>query len=131
MNNGAKWVYGKPSFIWMMVIELLLLNAISLVFLLHSQEAGYSSMFGGLIAWVSNVAFDLSAYRYSGAKEVHKMVKRVYQGEILKIGTAALLFAAVFYWVTAINIAALFSVFIFILVIHGFIAVFCAKRFGK
>ena len=113
------------------VIELLLSNFVGLLLLLHSLEATYSAILGGLIASASNFAFALSAYRNPGAGAVQKMVRYFYQGEICKVAVAALLFAAIFKWVSPLNIVVLFSVFAIMLILNGFLPACIARFSGK
>jgi ATP synthase protein I len=121
---------GKPQLKSVFIFELIVGVLLSLIVDIYSFEAAYSALLGVLIASFSNIAFDLSAYRYARAVSVQKMVKFIYQGELLKILITALLFATVFYWVKPINIVALFVFFALMLIAHGFIPLIL-KRFSR
>ena len=68
---------------------------------------------GGLISAVSNGYFVVRAFRYQGAENADKIVRSFLRGEIGKIVIAILLFALSFNFLEDLNVAALFSGFLF------------------
>lgn len=72
-----------------------------------------SVLVGGLISALSNSYFAVQAFRYQGADNAGKIVRSFLKGEIGKILIAVLLFALSFNFLENLNVAALFSGFLF------------------
>ncbi len=72
-----------------------------------------SVLAGGLISALSNSYFAVQAFRYRGAENADKVVGSFLKGEFGKIVIAILLFALSFNFLENLNVAALFSGFVF------------------
>ena len=70
--------------------------------------AGYSTLLGGMIAFLPNLYFTYKAFRYFGARSVKAIVQSFWSGEMGKLFLTAALFALVFAGVERLHVAALF-----------------------
>lgn len=59
---------------------------------LQTAHAGFSSIYGALIAMIPNGIFALRLFKYQGAQAVNQIVKSFYRAEMLKIVTTVVLF---------------------------------------
>ena len=59
---------------------------------------GQSALLGGLVSVVPNSYFICKLFKYQHAREAHQIVRAFYQGEAVKLGLSAALFAGVFLW---------------------------------
>lgn len=84
------------------------LVASMLGWLWKGPEAGYSTLLGGMIAFLPNLYFTYKAFRYFGARSVKAIVLSFWSGEMGKLFLTAALFALVFAGVERLNVAALF-----------------------
>ncbi len=91
------------------------------------NEAGLSSLFGGIIAIFPNIMFALIYFRYSGALAAKKVVQSFYLGEILKLLTTLILFTVVFQW-SKLKALPLFVVYIATLMTYWLVL---ALQFGR
>jgi ATP synthase protein I len=70
--------------------------------------AGYSALFGGLIALLPNAFFAYKAFRYFGARSTKDIVLAIWSGAMGKWILTAVLFALLFVGIRQLDIAALF-----------------------
>ena len=70
--------------------------------------AGYSALFGGLIALTANAFFTYKAFRYFGARSARAITLSLWSGQMGKQILAAALFALVFVGVRPLQPVALF-----------------------
>ncbi|WP_444815551.1 F0F1 ATP synthase subunit I [Stutzerimonas frequens] len=70
--------------------------------------AGYSALFGGLIALTANAFFTYKAFRYFGARSARAITQSLWSGQMGKQILAAALFALVFVGVRPLQPVALF-----------------------
>ncbi len=77
--------------------------------------AGYSALFGGLIALSANVYFAYKAFRYFGARSTRAIIQSFWSGEMGKQILAAALFALVFVGVKPLEPIALFAGYLLVL----------------
>ncbi|KAF1070372.1 MAG: hypothetical protein GAK45_00815 [Pseudomonas citronellolis] len=97
-------------------LAVLLLGAATLWFL-RGAVAGYSGLFGGVIAWLPNVYFARKAFRYSGARSAQLIVRSFYAGEAGKLILTAVLFALAFAGVKPLEAASLFGIYLLTLLV--------------
>jgi len=92
---------------------------LSLLFYLFSgQLAALSALLGGLIFVLPQLYFALKAFRFMGATSIAKTLKNFYSGESTKLLLIAIGFALVFSFFKGVDVVALFSSFICLLVLN-------------
>ncbi|RFF61649.1 F0F1 ATP synthase subunit I [Stutzerimonas stutzeri] len=77
--------------------------------------AGYSALFGGLIALTANAFFTYKAFRYFGARSARAITQSLWSGQMGKQILAAALFALVFVGVKPLEPIALFAGYLLVL----------------
>lgn len=96
-----------------------------------SKNAAVAALVGGWIATLANLYFAVQAFRFSGARASHDMVKAFYRGEAGKFVVVMLLFIAAFKMLPGVSdsVAYLFSVFFVVYGVGWFAPLFVqAKR---
>ncbi|MCQ4348895.1 F0F1 ATP synthase subunit I [Pseudomonas stutzeri] len=106
------------------------LGAAVVMWLWKDPLAGYSTLLGGMIAFLPNLYFAYKAFRYFGARSVSAIVQSFWAGEMGKLILTAALFALVFAGVERLNVAALFAGYLLVLGI-GACALLLVKGFPK
>ena len=127
---GSK-IPGRPEIVKIAAIEVLITFMLAVMMMVFDITAVYSAVMGGLIAVLANLVCLLASNKYFPASAVHKMVRAFYQGEIYKLVTVAVLFAVIFKFVKPINVISLFSAFIIVIIINGFLPMIMAKESKK
>lgn len=82
--------------------------------ILSGWISAYSLLIGGLISALPGALFASRVFRYRGARAAHKIVRELYTGQALKLVFMGAGFALSFYYVTPLNVVALFSGFILV-----------------
>ncbi|OUS40773.1 hypothetical protein A9R00_04320 [Oleispira antarctica] len=85
---------------------------LALIALIHSFEAGYSALLGGLTSAIPNSYLIWRSFRYRGARSVGQVVQSFYQGESGKFILTVVCFAVIFSQVDPLVPWALFGAFI-------------------
>ena len=88
----------------------------------------YSVMLGGLIQIVPQAWFARQAFRFAGARRVQSIVSAMYWGETGKVVLSAVLFTATFLLVSPLNVGALFSSFVLMILVQWFLVFTILKR---
>lgn len=109
---------------------IVLLLAAVVLYVAFGKVAGYSGLFGGLIAWMPNIYLARRAFRYSGARSAQLIVRSFYAGEAGKLILTAVLFALLFAGVKPLNVPAVFGVFVLTQTVSWF-APLLMKRFSR
>lgn len=106
-----------PVLVVQLIVVLLLAAAL---WQWRGAVAGYSGLYGGLIAWLPNLYFAHKAFRFSGARAAQAIVRSFYAGEAGKLVLTAVLFALVFAGVKPLDALALFGVFLLTQLVNWF-----------
>jgi ATP synthase protein I len=93
--------------------------------------SGYSGVCGGLIGWLPTVYFASKAFRFSGARAAHAIVRSFYAGEAGKLILTAVLFALAFVGVKPLAPLALFGVFLLTQAVNWFAPLLMKTRFSR
>lgn len=80
--------------------------------LLSGWISAYSLLIGGLISALPSALFAHRVFKYRGARAAYKIVRELYTGQALKLVLVSAGFALSFYYVTPLNVLALFAGFI-------------------
>jgi len=107
-------------------IALLLPAAVAL--LGWNAVVAYSALLGGLIQIIPQAWFARQALRYAGARRVQSIVSAMYWGETGKVVLSAVLFTATFLLVSPLNVGALFSSFVIMILVQWFSIFTVLKR---
>jgi ATP synthase protein I len=102
----------RPPVYRIAIMQFALSIIIALFALIHSFEAGYSALLGGLTCAIPSGYFIWRAFKYSGARSVDQVVQSFYQGQSWKFVLTAMSFAVIFSRVDPLNPWALFGAFI-------------------
>jgi ATP synthase protein I len=94
------------------MMQLGLSILLALIALIHSFEASYSALFGGLTSAIPNSYLIWRSFRYRGARSVDQVVQSFYQGESGKFILTVVCFAVIFSTVDPLVPWALFGAFI-------------------
>ena len=108
--------------------QLALLLPASAALLGWNMQIAYSVMLGGLIQIVPQAWFARQAFRFAGARLVHSIVSSMYWGETGKVVLSAVLFTATFLLVSPLNVGALFSSFVVMILVQWFLVFTILKR---
>ena len=111
-------------------LALVLISA-SVLWLWVDGVAGYSGLFGGLIALLPNIYFAHKAFRFSGARAAQAIVRSFYAGEAGKLIFTSVLFALAFTGVKPLNAVSLFGVFILTQGVGWFAPLLIKKRISN
>ena len=88
----------------------------------------YSALLGGLIQIIPQAWFARQAFRYAGARRVHAIVSAMYWGETGKVVLSAVLFTTTFLMISPLNVGALFSSFVIMILVQWFSIFTVLKR---
>jgi ATP synthase protein I len=113
----------KPPVYRVALYQLSLLLLVCGVLLLFGDVRGWSVMTGGLIQIIPQAWFTRQAYRYTGARQVHLVVRAIYQGETGKVALTAALFVITFVVLKNLNFLVLMSTFIVMIPVQWFFTV--------
>ena len=102
----------RPPVYRIAMMQFALSIIIALLALIHSLEASYSALLGGLTCAIPNGYFIWRAFKYSGARSVDQVVQSFYQGESGKFILTVVCFAVIFSQVDPLVPWALFGAFI-------------------
>lgn len=102
----------RPPVYRIVMMQLGLSMILALIALIHSFEAGYSALFGGLTSAIPNSYLIWRSFRYRGARSVDQVVQSFYQGETGKYVLTVVCFAVIFSRVDPLIPWALFGAFI-------------------
>ena len=108
--------------------QLALLLPASAALLGWNMQIAYSVMLGGLIQIVPQAWFARQAFRFAGARRVQSIVSAMYWGETGKVVLSAVLFTATFLLVSPLNVGALFSSFVVMILVQWFLVFTILKR---
>lgn len=85
-----------------------------MLLILSGLISAYSLLIGGLISALPGALFASRVFKYRGARAAQKIVRELYTGQALKLVFMGAGFALSFYYVTPLNVVALFSGFILV-----------------
>lgn len=107
-----------------------LAGLISVCATLHfwNSVLAYSVLIGGLIQICPQAWFARQAFRFAGARKVQSIVRAMYWGETGKVVLTAVLFIGTFILVRPLNVGALFSSFIAMILLQGLLVARLLKR---
>jgi|TARA_B110000503_G_scaffold55036_1_gene88332 ATP synthase protein I len=108
--------------------QLALLLPAAVALLGWDAVVAYSALLGGLIQIIPQAWFALQAFRYAGARRVQSIVSAMYWGETGKVVLSAVLFTATFLLVSPLNVGALFSSFVIMILVQWFSIFTVLKR---
>ena len=116
-------IHNRTPFHRLPAFRVLLIQAMVVVVtavscgLVFGIVAGYSALFGGLIALSANVYFAYKAFRYFGARSAKAIVQSLWAGEMGKQILAAALFALLFVVVRPLEPFAVFAGYLVVLAV--------------
>lgn len=84
---------------------------------------GYSVLVGGVIQVVPHAWFARQAFKYTGARQTHMVVRAMYQGETGKVVLTAALFVIAFSELPNLNFLVLMSTFILMIPVQWYFTV--------
>ena len=102
----------RPPVYRVVMMQLGLSILLALIALIHSFEASYSALFGGLTSAIPNSYLIWRSFRYRGARSVDQVVQSFYQGESGKFILTVVCFAVIFSTVDPLVPWTLFGAFI-------------------
>jgi len=102
----------RPPVYRVVMMQFGLSLILALIALIHSFEAGYSALLGGLTSAIPNSYLIWRSFRYRGARSVGQVVQSFYQGESGKFILTVVCFAVIFSQVDPLVPWALFGAFI-------------------
>ena len=108
--------------------QLALLLPASAALLGWDAVVAYSALLGGLIQVIPQAWFARQAFRYAGARRVHAIVSAMYWGETGKVVLSAVLFTTTFLMISPLNVGALFSSFVIMILVQWFSIFTVLKR---
>lgn len=92
----------------LLAAQLFVCLLVALIALLFGWVASYSALLGGLICLVPNSYFAYRTFRFRGARAAKHIIRSFYQGEAVKLGLTAVMFACVFAGIKPLAPLALF-----------------------
>ncbi|MEL0630658.1 ATP synthase subunit I [Psychromonas aquatilis] len=114
---------GQISGLKMVAFQLLLVLSLALIStVFFSNQAGYSSLFGGITFLLPNFIFVWMAFAHAGARQSRKVLRGFYAGEAIKLFLTVLLLV-VFLKFGALSLSAFYISFL-LLVISQWLAPF-------
>ncbi|RRJ82619.1 F0F1 ATP synthase subunit I [Aestuariirhabdus litorea] len=90
-----------------------------MLFSLQSFEAAYSALLGGMVFMLPNALLIYKTFISVRVGSVRKITNSMYVGEAVKFGLTAILFAAVFAFITPLYAPSLFITFFVVLMINS------------
>lgn len=113
----------KPPFNRVALYQMCLLLPITGVAFLLDAAVGLSALVGGVIQVVPHAWFTRQAFKYTGARKTHLVVRAMYQGETGKVVLTAALFVIAFSELPNLNFLALMSTFILMIPVQWYFTV--------
>jgi ATP synthase protein I len=113
----------RPPVYRIILMQFGLSFIVALFALIHSFEAGYSALFGGLASAIPNAYLIWRSFRYRGARSAGQVVQSFYQGESGKFVLTVVCFAVIFSLVDPLVPWALFGAFITVQFSHVMTAI--------
>ncbi len=104
----------RPPVYRIVLMQIGLSIILALIALIHSFEAAYSALFGGLSCAIPNSYLIWRSFRYRGARSVDQVVQSFYQGETGKFILTVVCFAVIFSQVKPLVPWVLFGAFIIV-----------------
>jgi ATP synthase protein I len=108
--------------------QLALLLPVAALLVSWSTVVSYSVLLGGLIQIFPQAWFARQAFRFAGARRVQSIVSAMYWGETGKVVLTAVLFTVTFLMVKPLNVGALFSCFVLMILIQWILVFKLLKR---
>ena len=108
----------RPPVYRIVLMQFGLSFILALIALIHSFEASYSALLGGLTSAIPNSYLIWRSFRYRGARSVDQVVQSFYQGESGKFVLTIACFAMIFARVEPLVPGALFGAFIIVQFSH-------------
>jgi len=96
----------------------------------YDFQLGVAAIIGGLVFLIPNIYFTYYAFRYTGADNVHWVLRSFYRGQMGKFMLVGVGFALVFRFFRTLNPLAVFTAFFIMLLIHVLIAAKCSDQHG-
>lgn len=113
----------KPPFNRVALYQMCLLLPITGVAFILDAAVGLSALVGGVIQVVPHAWFTRQAFKYTGARQTHLVVRAMYQGETGKVVLTAALFVIAFSELPNLNFLALMSTFILMIPVQWYFTV--------
>ena len=113
----------RPPAYRIIVMQFGLSFILALLAMIHSFEAGYSALLGGLASAIPNSYLIWRSFRYRGARSAGQVVQSFYQGESGKFVLTVVCFAVIFSLVDPLVPWALFGAFITVQFSHVMTAI--------
>ena len=110
--------------------ELVALSALVVVLGIYHPQAAVSAFWGGMIFLVPNAYFTYYAFRYRGAEKAYTVAVSLLRGQKGKTVLNVVGFALAFRFVQPLHTGYLFAAYVFVLVVHIFVAARISERFG-
>lgn len=104
------------------------LSSILAFWLFKGESAALSAALGASIFIIPQQYFTLKAFRYMGARSVMLTVQNFYKGESSKLILIAMGFALTFKFYKELDVSALFTTFILLVVVNGFIPLLMTQK---
>jgi len=112
----------KPPLFKLFLFNHLAVMVLAVVALLINADWSLSILCGGLIQSLPQAWFNYQAYRFTGASQLHNILRAMYWGQSGKIMLTAALFVAVLVTVKPVEPLALFSAFCAMILAHSVLA---------
>jgi len=112
----------KPPLVKLLLIHHLILATATLLAWLVGPECGQAVGLGGLLQSLPQAWFNYQAFRYTGARQLHQVVRAIYWGESGKMILTAVLFVAVLVVAKPLRVEVLFITFATMIVVHNALA---------
>tara|TARA_B110001452_G_scaffold125488_1_gene104148 strand:+ start:1774 stop:2145 length:372 start_codon:yes stop_codon:yes gene_type:complete len=113
----------KPPVNRVALYQMCLLMPITGIAFLLDAVMGYSVLVGGVIQVVPHAWFARQAFKYTGARQTHMVVRAMYQGETGKVVLTAALFVIAFSELPNLNFLVLMSTFILMIPVQWYFTV--------
>mgnify|MGYP000013312168 CR=1 FL=1 len=113
----------KPPVNRVALYQMYLLLPFTGVAFLLDAVIGLSVMVGGVIQVIPHAWFARQAFKYTGARQTHLVVRAMYQGETGKVVLTAALFVIAFSELPNLNFLALMSTFILMIPVQWYLTV--------
>lgn len=111
-------------------IELVTLVALVAMIRIFHPQAAVSAFWGGMIFLVPNAYFTYYAFRYRGAQKAYTVAMSLIRGQKGKTVLNVVGFALAFRFVQPLHTGYLFAAYVFVLVVHIFVAAKISEQFG-
>jgi ATP synthase protein I len=112
----------KPPLFKLFLYNHLAVIVLTAAALAWSAELALSVLCGGLVQSLPQSWFNYQAYRFTGASQLHNILRAMYWGQSGKIILSAALFVAVLIRVRPAEPLALFGAFCVMILVHSVLA---------